>query len=52
MLGKGKLDLPPTGQVAAIAAFGVQPFLLIRGLTLSVYRASELKPGDSSIEEE
>lgn len=45
-LGKGELELAPTGQVAAIAAFGVQPFLLIRGLTTSVYRGNAFSLGD------
>lgn len=45
-LGKGELVLTPTGQVAAIAAFGVQPLLLIRGLTTSVYRGNAFGLGD------
>lgn len=37
-LGIERLKLPPSAQVAAIAAVGVQPFVLIGILTTSVYR--------------
>lgn len=47
-IGRGGLTLSSSGQVAAIAAFGVQPFVLVGILTTNVYRGSAMKLGEGS----
>ncbi|GAA1937537.1 hypothetical protein GCM10009689_17660 [Brevibacterium antiquum] len=48
LFGFGVLELTASGEVAAIAAVGVQPFILIGILTTSVYRGSSIDIGDHS----
>ncbi|EKU45375.1 MULTISPECIES: hypothetical protein [Brevibacterium] len=48
MLGIGNMELTASGQVAAIAAFGVQPFILVGVLTSNVYRGSPFELSDKS----
>lgn len=48
LFGLGVLELTASGEVAAIAAVGVQPFILIGILTTSVYRGSSIDIGDHS----
>ncbi len=40
MLGIGNMELTASGQVVAIAAFGVAPFILVGVLTSNVYRGA------------